>query len=951
MEKGTGIQHHIGALCQRYGIQSDLENLSCVSCVSALPVCFVNPKYPKWCLSLVCSCGRKWYCCRACAETGKFHRTQQLEIHELIHQPDQPDDDDESAAAPTDDDEDALKEKLSALFAGNDKWTQFLMHHRNGTALRYLVAHQFSDCLECGDVTDSDAELHILIASHAHSLTKGERAQFADILGRIYKKGKSARLSTALEIPIPTTPLEINRYLDGSRAIMTNIPAPKIHTAENGDAYVRLKDIIKLYYSFGLHATTVKLISETGPVGREGVSNNMWQTPQARKRLQSLGQRTANSVKIALLNWSDGCDANTNKNNRGSMHVGTVTVYSEQNSNNAENTFVLHIGREDVHHHEVTRILLEDLRELEIPQFLYNGNEFVNAQFTDIASIHDRPDRSKMCGFGSHNGTFSIRFPFSSPVPETLVSCDPCRQRRERCKSSWKSNHACPDCYDWDFQDIIFEPPEDFPEEETNESGYLSAKQLTFEDLKEAAEKTHNMVVSKRWKKKTAAAYLRTMSINNEIATKIINNARSEAPESLDEIVPPVWLVADNTDRFVEAVMHMLFLGVTKTVGMMLRDLLTLYGRWTPFYKTTQPYLRVLRNYSLHYCRIWTFGSHEKPFSPWFSENHLAYARCFKMVGNNVSVLLGGKNEEERERIWRIAKKTISTWSACISRVMLKPNDKENTNSAERHIKLFLSAVNALDEAIIDKKKRKEGAKEQEKMRIQTVSNFVGLLNIPNQMRQFGNLRDYWEGSFRGERILQELKPLVSQGTYHPWFARNALSKFYKSRTMSLLLSANKTVRDDTNQHGNAYTMYYRYENEESVQQFMLEGMPLSGVILNDGRIFAACGRNRVLRFLEIDVDDNNGKFIERTFYSLLSTGEEVKDDEAVQEIQQQIADYVLMLPYSDPAASRNKSNDETDDETDDNIYFYIVDTQWRERVCNEDGTYFSFPRLENVNY
>ena len=883
-----------------------------------------------------------------------MYRMRQLEAHEQIHQHDASFSEDEASfvAATDDDDDETLRARLSTLFAGHEEWADFFIHHRRGSALRYLVSNQFSDCLEESHVSDSDAELHMLIASHAHSLTRGENVRFAEILKRIYEKGKKTAKSEEHSFPIPTTPLALNRYLDGSKTIMSKIPVPPIYSAENGDAYVRLKDIVRLYYGFGLHATTVRLISETGPVGREGVSNNVWQTVQARKRLQNLSQRSNNTTKIALMKWSDGCDANNNKNNRGSMHVGTVTIYSEENSNSAENTFVLHIGREDCDHHEVTRILLEDLQDLEIPQSLYNGNDFDKTQFTNIVSIHDRPDRSKMCGFGSHNGTYSIRFPFSCPVPETLVSCGICHQRRERCKSSWKSNHSCNNCYDWDFEHIVFEPPKDFPEEETNEHGYLHSQHLTFEDMKEAAEKTHSMVVSKLWKKKTAAAYLRAMAINNHIATRIIDNARSEDPVTLDNILPPVWLVADCTERHIEAVMHMLFLGVTKTVGMMLRDLLTLYGRWSTYYSRTQPYLRQLRTYSLHYCRIWNFGSHEKPFSPWFSENHLAYARCFKMIGNNLTVLLGGKNEEEREEVLLIAKKTIMTWSACVSRLMMKPNNKENTNSAERHIKLFLSAVNALDEAIIDKKRQKEGVKEQDSMKIQTVSNFVGLLNLPEQMRNFGNLRDYWEGSFRGERILQELKPLVSQGTYHPWFATSVLTKFYRSKTMSLLLPTNNKERE-TDQHGKNYTMFYRYENKETVQKLLLSGMPMSGFILNDGRILVACGRNRILSFLEIDTNDNTGKFIDRTFYSVLSVGDAITEDSFVVEVKQQTADYVLMLPYLDPS-SENENNNETDDDDDNNNnsnYYYIIDTQWRERACEQQATYFMHPRLENVTY
>ena len=958
-QRPQSVKEYVRMISSRYDVKPNEENLCCTSCVGVFPVCYVNPRYPNWCLSLVCGCRRKWHCCRFCDSYGKLYKASQLLAHDQLHQvqDDDSSDCDDGACLPTvaNHEDYDLKDKLSALFADNQHWVEFFLHHRKGSSLRFLVSQQFSDCLGEADISDEDAELHMLIATHAHHLTKGEKFQFAEILRRIFQMEKKERVSGELRLPIPTTSLELNRYLDGKRAIVSNIPVPEVHMAENGDAYVRLRDVIQLYYSFRLHATTVRQINETGPVGREKVSNNIWQTNQAQKRLQSLPERTNSTVKIALMRWSDGCDANNNKNNRGSMHVGTVTVYSEKKSNSADNTFVLHVGREDCDHHEVTAKMLEDLQELELPNVLYNGQDFDKTQFTELASICDRPEKSKMCGYGSHNGTYTMRYPWSSPVPENLASCETCFERRKRCITSWKSNSSCPDCFDWDFEEILFEAPKDFPEEETDEDGYLKARLLTFEDMKEAAEKTHNMLVSKRWTKAAAVSYLRAMAMNSNTATRIINNAKSEEPLTVDSMVPPVWLVADRTERYIEAVMHMLFLGVTKTIGMMLRDLLSLYSRWSNFHKATQPYLRQLRNYSLHYCRIWTFGSHEKPFSPWQSENHLAYARCFKMAGSNLTVLLGGRNEEERQKAVSAAKTTINTWAACISRLMAKPNSKDNSNSAERHIKLFLSAVNDLDEIIMDKKNRKEGAKQQENRKIQTVSNFVGMLNLPKQMREYGNLRDYWEGSYRGERILQQLKPLVSQGTYHPWFASSVLKRFYERKTMSLLMADNNNQEtEDTDEKGNNYTMYYRYERQNTVEQLLHDGMPLSGVILNDGKIMVAFGRNRLLKFLEIVPNDNIGINLDRTFYSPLSLGNVVAEDKDVESLKDQIEDFVLMLPHLDPsAATTTTAATEIDDENDarDEHYYLIVDTKWKERVCHEGSTYFILPRLDNVNY
>ena len=40
-------------------------------------------------------------------------------------------------------------------------------------------------------------------------------------------------------------------------------------------------------------------------------------------------------------------------------------------------------------------------------------------------------------------------------------------------------------------------------------------------------------------------------------------------------------------------------------------------------------------------------------------------------------------------------------------------------------------------------------------------SNYLSLLNLPEQMKEFGPLRLYWEGGWKGEGIIQELKSLI----------------------------------------------------------------------------------------------------------------------------------------------------------------------------------------------
>ena len=50
-------------------------------------------------------------------------------------------------------------------------------------------------------------------------------------------------------------------------------------------------------------------------------------------------------------------------------------------------------------------------------------------------------------------------------------------------------------------------------------------------------------------------------------------------------------------------------------------------------------------------------------------------------------------------------------------------------------------------------------------------SNYMSLLNLPKQMSLFGPLRRYREGSYRGEALVQDFKPLIKTVKLFPYYA------------------------------------------------------------------------------------------------------------------------------------------------------------------------------------
>ena len=330
------VTQYLDWVKERYSYLCSDENLLCRKCTDSIPVCFTSKRFPRWCLSFACSkqgCGRKWHTCYRCVDSARIRRSEDLLRHDELHQPQKNGGAAElhdSVTETSGNNQQMTEDPLQSYFPQSE-WADFFTHHRDGNALRFLVAKQFSDSQNPSHITQEDVELHVLIAALCNNLTKGQKLQFAEILSRVYKKDSARdcqvkiddKLDTSqlvLNCGIPTTCNELLGYVQGKRSILSNIPQPTIYSASNGDAYVRLPDVIKLYLSFGIKPSTVRTINETGPVGSDAVTEDVWNSCQAKKRLQRLLHKSGNTMKAGLVQWSDGCDANVGcKSNRGSI--------------------------------------------------------------------------------------------------------------------------------------------------------------------------------------------------------------------------------------------------------------------------------------------------------------------------------------------------------------------------------------------------------------------------------------------------------------------------------------------------------------------------------------------------------------------------------------------------------------------------------------------------------
>ena len=180
-------------------------------------------------------------------------------------------------------------------------------------------------------------------------------------------------------------------------------------------------------------------------------------------------------------------------------------------------------------------------------------------------------------------------------------------------------NHSrigvCDKCLRWDIEEHLgsethpllwHDPPEGYPESELPSNGKIKPFKLCWKDLEDAILKARSMVIGSHWSFANAEVYLKTHCISPEyikLLEKSIKNQMTantyETNPRLSEDqkknlrrhiqehphdyqlppFPAAWRSGVPIDRFVDVIMHLLFLGVAKVKLLFKRIMLTFFFR------------------------------------------------------------------------------------------------------------------------------------------------------------------------------------------------------------------------------------------------------------------------------------------------------------------------------------------------------------------------------------
>ena len=401
--------------------------------------------------------------------------------------------------------------------------------------------------------------------------------------------------------------------------------------------------------------------------------------------------------------------------------------------------------------------------------------------------------------------------------------------------------------------------------------------QLSFDFMKQAVRFAYFHSKSRRggWTKANCQAYLRTCGINTR-QQELLYSAAVAAHDDNEEVdyndpfgvgsykFPAAWVGDMPLEKFIEMLMHLLFLGMAESNFKLCNLFMKRFGRpIETFKKKIQLLLKDLTVFKLSWLLAYPFSGSTKSkltTGTWVSENWYAFQRLSKIV--YAYTLKRGLQDERlgSNEVTRL----VCAYVALLARVLSHSGTtKERIMEVQVYLKEFLScvseldtrtrfeAMNALATSTSWPPQASQAGRGEEKNKEQwwLKSNYVSALNLIRGMEQLGPLINFWDGGGKGERYIQEIKPHIPRGVRDGgnFFVRllqrvlkqDCIGRIEQGRTLGLdHLRANHdhdNNDDDSSHHSSDHSADVLVGEEDANNSLpVVRGVPIAEVTVDD---------------------------------------------------------------------------------------------------------------------
>ena len=404
------------------------------------------------------------------------------------------------------------------------------------------------------------------------------------------------------------------------------------------------------------------------------------------------------------------------------------------------------------------------------------------------------------------------------------------------------------------------------------------------------------------------------------------------------------------------APMHTIALCMEKNTVMLTLEFASLRNKKTTFLKKMNEAFDVISDMKLDWCKVFPVESDK--FGGWVSENWCSLGRIMKWIYSTLDHLIVTEEYTEPEedvRLWSTkecdaylkyyglkvdgnakarrdyvseihkddaviklspeerygsvlqVQKVIESLSSVLSHVMSLYVDNKIIYQSDRHIRMFLYHLEHLD-TVINKGRKKS--------KLQSSYSFLASLQLVNVMKEYGSLRNVWEGTYIGEGILSVIKPLITDLRKN-WHI-NAGRRYNRMKSINKILnqySSKNKLPQLTDRE------YCTYINDQHARDLFNDEKPLSLLCLNNGEFVLVLSRNQFIK-------------VERKHFYETKFGMSYFKWQMMDSISEnvftfdQVKHYCLILPYLLPLKRKQALNY--------GIYCLIT-SEWLEMNANGD--------------
>ena len=782
-----------------------------------------------------------------------------------------------------------------------------------------LVNRAFEQSQKSNALADEEeTDMHLKIARFVYMLSGTQQAEFASIL----QFTQQSRFFKRTRIPVRMKELR-HFYTTGKHSIIQNLPVPNICNRSN-HAYVTLTSVIEYFLALGFEPDV------------EHNAISLASSPYARSVRETFCTTNVSPLTLYIIFWSDEFQANGTRKNKHSTWIKTVTFAAPlSKANCSKYTYLLALGSSADAHDHIHKIHFDELKQWSKIQYKYFGKvgKTVPVIVKLLAYSADRPERASINFMLGHSGKYSKRWGYSAYVnQDKLPSCSACLVRRMTILKYGltASDNAvqCRSCIDWNYNYkgrllVSLGLPNDYPTEQDVESPeppesrrvrdikYLCPMRITYETLKQGCRyAVHNLFVGS-WTTSNTYAYLKTMCLSEFYIRHHIVQYVSRAQfmnHSLHTVMknlwfPAIWSSDLEVWNSIETPMHLLFLGIVKsTIDISFRWLKSL-NKHKAFCNLVQPLLNRIRALRSPFCMINDFnGTSENTLGGWISESYLAFARIMGVAYGYITEI--DINDEAVEELFQFQ---IQACLCVISRAMTTSSIKNN--ELDMYIKIFLTSVDEFEKVSMYNGSRGD-------MSWFSRANYLSLLNLPRQIKTFGPLRLYWEGS--RERFIQEIKPYMKTGRESSTNYEIQLQHIYQEFALNTLCDSSDSDNQSLKEKKSR-----KYQGVWDIKSVINRGSAFTLVYFptRTAKMFLVVIRNicQDICLHKVVFDDNKGKCINSMWFTTCNITAQAYKTFASE-------DEFLAMEFIDCLASpRVFTNDKS-------IYYNILSEDWRYR-------------------